>query len=94
MERGRGPKVLKSKSPSVPSVRKKLGSQLRIPRTTDILKSHLNTSLTLEKVHLVPVIYAHVYSYLRAQTISRSHKQSAQQPDQVKVSVIFADFKL
>ena len=45
LEDGRGPRVLRSKSPKVP------GSQG--PKNQDISKSHSNASLTLKKVHLV-----------------------------------------
>ena len=45
VEEGRGPKVLKSKSPKV--------SGSKGPEDQDISNSNSNTSLTLKKVHLV-----------------------------------------
>ena len=50
MEEGRGPKVLKSKSPKVQSPRV---PKSKSPKDQYMSKSHSNISLTLKKVHLV-----------------------------------------
>ena len=61
VEKGRGPKVLKSNSPKVPGSkgpwvlwsRGPKDSWSKSPKDQDISKSYSNTSLTLKNVHLV-----------------------------------------
>ena len=58
VEEGKGPKVLKTKSPKVsgskgPRVPRSTDTKVKGPKDQCISKSHSNTSLTLKKVHLV-----------------------------------------
>ena len=55
VEEGRGPKVLKSKSPKV--------SGSKGPEDQDISNANSNTSLTLKKVHLVSTLFIFSSAY-------------------------------
>ena len=50
--KGRGPRVLRSKSTKVQDFPRSRG-----PKDQDISNAHTNTSLTLKKVHLVRLIF-------------------------------------